>query len=111
MSYKSFSVGPADSQYRLSISGFTGITTDPFDSGHALNDMKFTTKDRDNDKDSKKNCALNRDGNNAGGWWHRACTYVHVNHRYKHSHTIYLNGVWHSLSFVEIKIKPITCNF
>ena len=56
LSYKSFSVGPANSQYQLSISGFTGITDDPFTT-HPLNGMKFTTKDRDNDKwDS--NCAM-----------------------------------------------------
>ena len=70
MTYKSFSVGPANSQYQLSISGFTGVTTDPFDYGHLLNDTKFTTKDRDNDRDNDKdsitNCALNRDCNNAG---------------------------------------------
>ena len=48
MSYNSFSVGPANSQYQLSISGFTGITSeDPFKTLN-INGMKFTTKDQDN---------------------------------------------------------------
>ena len=110
LSYSKFSVGPANSQYQLRISGFTGITTDPFDSGHSLDGMKFTTKDRDNDKDENKNCAKDRDGGNAGGWWHNACTYIHANRQYKHQYTIYLNGKWHLLIFMEIKIKPTTCN-
>ena len=109
LSYKSFSVGPANSQYQLSISGFTGITTDPFNAGHPLNGMKFTTKDRDNDKHGD-NCAVNLNGNNVGGWWYRACSYILINHQYKHQWTIFLNGKWHPLPFIEMKIKPITCN-
>jgi len=37
LSYNNFAVEPANSQYHLSIPGFTGITTDPFDSGQPLN--------------------------------------------------------------------------
>ena len=68
LSYTKFSVGPANSQYQLSISGFTGINTDPFTT-YSLNGMKFTTKDRDNDKYSSGNCAVSSvDGKDAGGW-------------------------------------------
>ena len=107
LSYKSFSVGSANSQYQLSISGFTGVTTDPF-STHSLNGMKFSTKDRDNDK-SGRHCAVNGDGKNSGGWWYNHCSHIHVNHQYKHRYSIILNGALHSLSFIEIKIKPISC--
>ena len=103
LSYKSFSVGPANSQYQLSISGFTGVTTDPFTT-HPLNGMKFTTKDRDNDNNSG-NCATNN-----GGWWHNDCWHINLNYQYKHASSIRLNGAWHSLPFIEMKIKPITCN-
>ena len=55
--YKKFAVGPATQQYPLTISGFSGYTTDPFLShltpnSHygAVNTMKFTTRDRDNDR-------------------------------------------------------------
>ena len=58
--------GPANSQYQLSISGFTGITTDPFTT-HPIDGMKFTTKDRDNDSWGAK-CAVTGHGGNAGGW-------------------------------------------
>ena len=106
LSYKSFSVGPANSQYQLSISGFTGITTDPFT---RLNGMKFTTKDRDNDK-YNGNCAVKGDGSDGGGWWYRYCALIHINHQYKHHQSIHLSGKWHPLSFIEMKIKPIICN-
>ena len=108
VSYTKFSVGPANSQYQLSISGFTGITTDPFTT-HPINGMKFTTKDRDNDN-NRGNCAVNRHGNNAGGWWYDSCSYILLNHQYKHHQLIHLNGKYHSPPFIEIKIKPITCN-
>ena len=55
--YNKFAVGPATEQYPLTISGFTGYTTDPFLShltptshAHVLNTMKFTTRDQDNDR-------------------------------------------------------------
>ena len=106
--YKSFSVGPANSQYQLSISGFTGVTDDPFTT-QPLSGMKFTTKDKDNDIWSE-NCAVSRNGNNAGGWWYRHCSYIYLNHQYKHQYSIRVNRGWHSLPFIEMKIKPITCN-
>ena len=51
-------MGPANSQYQLNISGFTGIATDPF-AVHPLDGMKFTTKDRSRDNDKYRyNCAI-----------------------------------------------------
>ena len=108
VSYNNFAVGPANSQYQLSISGFTGITSDPFDqSGIKLNSMKFTTKDRDNDQQSS-NCAKGF-GGKAGGWWYNNCAYIIINNQYNHYYSIYLNGKYHPLPFVEMKIKPYKC--
>ena len=108
LSYNKFAVGPANSQYQLSISGFTGITTDPFTT-YNISSMKFTTKDRDNDENSSGNCAVDNHGGNAGGWWYRRCSIIHLNHQYNHSQSIRLNSKWHSLSFIEMKIKPYKC--
>ena len=106
LSYNNFAVEPANNQYQLSISGFNGITTDPFSYTNA---MKFTTKDKDNDRDSN-NCAVNGHHDyNAGGWWYRNCAYIHLNHQYKNIHSIHLNGKWYSLPFIEMKIKPYRC--
>ena len=107
--YDRFVVGSASSQYKLSISGFNGVTTDPFHSNHPLNNMKFTTKDRDNDL-SPSNCATsNTDGSDKGGWWYRGCSLIHPNHQYKQI-KMHLNGKWHySISFIEMKIKPYIC--
>ena len=106
LSYSSFRVGPASSNYQLSISGYKGIaSSDPF-STHPLNGMPFTTKDKDNDKWSS-NCAVNNAGD-AGGWWYNACSNIHLNHIHKSSPGIYLGG-WKSLSFTEMKIKPVNC--
>ena len=108
LSYNNFVVGPANSQYQLSISGFTGVTTDTFTTPHNINSMKFTTKDRDNDQWSK-NCAVSLGVGNAGGWWYRYCSYIRLNYQYNHKSTIYLNNEWHPLPFVEMKIKPYKC--
>ena len=105
-------MGPANSQYQLSISGFTGITADPF-SDYPLDGMKFTTKDRDNDG-PLKNCAVAKHGGNAGGWWYNSCAHILLNHQYKYpgsSYSLRLNGETFPLPpFIEMKIKPITCN-
>ena len=107
LSYNNFAVGPANSQYQLSISGFTGITTDPF-STYDNNGMKFTTKDRDNDQWSK-NCAVDYVSGNAGGWWYKFYSNIYPNHQYNHTYSLYVNGKNHPLPFIEMKIKPYKC--
>ena len=108
--YDKFAVGPASSQYKLSISGFSGITTDPFYGSHPLDGMKFTAKDRDNDLGSSRNCAIAAGaGRDGGGWWYRNCAHIHINQQYKNIR-MYLNGkVHHSISFTEMKIRPHSC--
>ena len=109
ISYSSFKIGPASSNYQLSISGFNGITSsDPF-SDHTLNGMPFTTKDRDNDQWSSKNCAVNfADGNN-GGWWYNYCSHILLNNKYKSTYGIAISKVWKATSFTEMKIRPLNC--
>ncbi|XP_065894761.1 fibrinogen C domain-containing protein 1-B-like [Dysidea avara] len=110
LSYSNFRIGPATERYRLTISGFYGITDDPFHS-HSLNGMKFTTKDQDNDKASNNNCAANSwHGHNSGGWWYSDCAHIHFNHQYKHGQSIHLYGRWYSLPLIEMKIRPKDCN-
>ncbi|XP_065905563.1 fibrinogen-like protein A [Dysidea avara] len=109
LSYSVFKVGSADEQYPLTISGFEGSTTDPFAGDYSLTTMPFTTKDRDNDK-SRRNCAAtSQHGRNAGGWWYKSCSYIHLNHQYNNKHNIFLNGRWHALPHVEMKIRPLNC--
>ena len=107
--YKKFAVGPGSEQYPLTISGFTGYTTDPIGT-HNLNTMKFTTRDRDNDRWSN-NCALHHSLDyRAGGWWYNDCTHMYLNGPYNNNkYKIYLNGQWQSPPFMEIKIRPINC--
>ena len=106
LSYNNFRVGPDTEQYPLTISGFEGVTTDPFSYN---NRMKFTTRDRDNDQRSSDNCAVNGGTGIGGGWWYRACSYIYPNHLYNHINTIHFNGIWHDLVFIEIKIRPKNC--
>ena len=110
LSYHHFRVGPASDDYRLSISGFSGSTTDPIlaPGENNLNGMKFTTRDRDNDK-WIANCAVYNVGN-AGGWWYNSCSHIYLNHQYNHRNSIVLNDQWHSLPFIEIKVRPVNCN-
>ena len=109
LSYSSFNIGPASSNYILSISGFQGTTSsDPFST--YLNGMPFTTKDQDNDRWSSGNCAVNFAGGNAGGWWYSVCSQIFLNHQYKSRYAgLYLGGLWKILSFTEMKIRPINC--
>ena len=107
LSYSFFRVGPASSNYRLSISGYTGIASnDPF-SDHNLNGRPFTTKDEDNDI-WNQNCAVSSAGNNAGGWWYSHCSHIFPNNKYLSGSGIYL-GAWKALSFTEMKIRPVNC--
>ena len=116
LSYRHFRVGSASNEYQLSISGFRANTSDPIngdDSGDTANGMKFTTRDRDNDKWSSYNCAVIPigGGGNAGGWWYNNCGYILPNRWYNHRLTVIINNKWHSLPFIELKIRPLNCYF
>jgi len=75
--YQQFSVDGADQKYRLHIGQGTG-TPGSFDAmagPSSLNNMNFTTFDRDNDAHSGVNCAESY----KGGWWYRSCHNANLN--------------------------------
>ncbi|VDI67885.1 Hypothetical predicted protein [Mytilus galloprovincialis] len=51
--------------------------------------MSFTTKDRDNDRDSTVNCANTRNG----AWWYNRCTNVNLNGQYLQRSKYDINGI------------------
>ena len=71
------------------------------------NDMNFITRDSDNDQWSK-NCAINVQP--ARGWWYKYCMHVQLNVVYNDKYGGYLNNKWHTLPFIEMKIRPHNCN-
>ena len=82
--WANFKIGSEGDGYRLTIGQRTSFKNmddyDPFNSGNSrnrLDQMKFTTKDVDNDKWKKTggNCADQR----GGAWWFNACTYACLN--------------------------------
>ena len=111
MHYNHFRVGPATDNYRLSVSGFTGITPiDPFTSLN-INGQQFTTYDRDNDQHNSINCALNGHGAESGGWWHKSCNHINPNYNYNRKGWgfFYLGDGWYDPNFIEMKIRPVDC--
>ena len=109
MHYNHFRVGPTTDNYRLSISGFTGITqNDPFTT-YNISGQQFSTHDRANDP--YKYCATRGQGSTApGGWWYNNCFYINLNYNYGGSTGfIWLAGTWYSPPFIEMKIRPSNC--
>ena len=99
--YKNFTVGSANQEYPLNVSGFTGQgSTDPFTRYSSTNGhgQKFSTSDNDNDKWGS-NCA---DSVNHG-WWHNRCTYIGINYQ-----SPYISTIGYFLT-VEMKIRPKDC--
>ena len=107
LSYSFFRVGPASSNYQLSVSGYNGFPLSDHFGVHTLNGKQFTTKDKDNDNWGK-NCAVSIAGNNAGGWWYDSCSRIFINHQYNYNRIV-LSGTWKTLNFTEMKIRPINC--
>ena len=70
---KSSRVEGEDQGYRLHIGGYRGTAGDSLARSPANNGMKFTTRDRDNDKWSG-NCAQGF----KGGWWFNGYYYTNV---------------------------------
>ena len=112
MHYSNFGVGPSTDNYRLRISGFTGVTpTDPFTT-YSINGQQFSTYDRDNDGWSNGNCAVSGHGSTApGGWWFNYCFHINLNSNYDvPTGFIRLANTWYKPSFIETKIRPVNCN-
>ncbi|PKK18778.1 fibrinogen-like protein A [Columba livia] len=77
--YNLFSVETESQGYRLRLGTYSGSAGDgmALNSASATHDnMKFSTKDRDQDT-SSSNCASSY----GGGWWYSACYYVRLNVR------------------------------
>ena len=109
MHYNHFRVGPATDNYRLNISGFTGITpTEPFTS-YNINGQQFSTYDKDNSYYG--NCATSAHGSTApGGWWYNFCFLINLNYNYGGPHGfIELAGTWYVPRYIEMKIRPVDC--
>ncbi|CAC5363414.1 Fibrinogen-like protein A,Ryncolin-4,Angiopoietin-related protein 7,Angiopoietin-related protein 1,Ficolin-3,Techylectin-5A,Ficolin-2,Ryncolin-1,Tenascin-R, Fibrinogen-like protein 1,Angiopoietin-1,Fibrinogen C domain-containing protein 1-A,Tenascin-N,Tenascin,Fibroleukin,Fibrinogen C domain-containing protein 1,Angiopoietin-related protein 6,Techylectin-5B,Angiopoietin-2,Microfibril-associated glycoprotein 4,Fibrinogen alpha chain,Ficolin-1-A,Ficolin-1,Fibrinogen C domain-containing protein 1-B,Angiopoiet len=64
--YKTFVVGNASSQYKLTIGGYSGNAGDGM---QHHNGMKFSTVDRDNDRQKSNNMCVRH----WGPWWHLNC--------------------------------------
>ena len=110
--YKKFAIGSASDNYTLQISQYKGMfPIDPFyfkNSHHnRVNGMKFTTKDRDNDRYGGGNCAVRAKQN---GWWHNQCAGILLNQDYNGKHKINDGSSWHYHLLSEMKIRPINCN-
>ena len=71
--------------------------------------MKFTTKDRDNDR-YVSNGAVIANGKNSNGWWFNGCAYIKLNQQYSEKDKRSDGRSWHNYLFIEMKIRPINCS-
>ncbi|XP_034308364.2 ryncolin-1-like [Magallana gigas] len=108
--YSTFKVGSKSDKYLLTVGGFKG-SLGMKDSFSYHNGMKFSTKDRDNDK-AGANCAAA----NGNGWWFNACHHSNLNGIYYKKETSTSAGMtwfywdnankWVSLKSSKMMIKP-----
>ena len=106
--YGRFNVGDEQAQYRLEVGSYSGTAGDSLRGGHSHNNMVFTTKDRDNDRWSHGNCAMDR----TGAWWYRDCQDSNLNGKYLGNKISSRGTMWLafrgslSLKFTEMKLRP-----
>ena len=105
--YGKFQIGDEHAKYRLEVGSFSGTAGDSLRSQYDLNNMAFSTKDRDNDIYSPLNCAVRW----TGAWWYRNCQLSNLNGKYLGNKKA-ANGVrWAtfrnnlSLKYVEMKMR------
>ena len=108
LQYEHFRVASAKDKYKLTVGGFQGTTTDPM---MRHNGMYFTTKDYDNDIHAGGNCALFYGPKEPiGGWWYDKCWTIAPNSIYNYRYGMMLNSQYHTLPYIEIKVRPHNCN-
>ncbi|XP_078345245.1 microfibril-associated glycoprotein 4-like [Oculina patagonica] len=108
--YTNCSMEDWSKKFKLTVGPFVGGAAGDSFSYH--NNMKFTTSDKDNDKNSVDNCAQLADG----GWWFNDCQKACLTGSYEngtHSQAGIVGIQWfswkganYSLSRVEMKAKP-----
>ncbi|XP_078579161.1 microfibril-associated glycoprotein 4-like [Branchiostoma floridae x Branchiostoma japonicum] len=106
--YSTFAISPESQNYKLDIGTYSGTAGDSL----TYHDGKpFSTKDRDNDESSSRNCAQSF----KGAWWYGGCLYSNLNGMYHLGpHEGHADGVnwfhWkrhnYSLKRTEMKIRP-----
>lgn len=108
--YLFFKVGDNSTEYKLTVLSYNSSST-ANDGLSQSNNMKFSTKDKDNDQLSDSNCAATV----KGAFWYNKCSKdANLNGEYKESAAVGKTSVswfpWknstESLKFVEIKIRP-----
>ena len=79
--YLSFSLGDSSSNYTLHLSGYDPSSTagdSMLNKYYRLDNMQFSTKDRDNDRSKVSHCAQGY----FSGWWFNRCSYSSLNGRW-----------------------------
>ena len=105
--YNRFMVGPESDNYRLTAEGYSG---DAGDSLAVHNGQQFSTKDRDNDRDTTS-CSQRW----MGAWWYNSCHYSHLNGVFNtdKQNSSYQNIIWfqwkdiYPLKFSEMKFREL----
>ena len=98
--YSNFTVGDALSNYKLSVSGFSGTVGDSL---LHHNNYAFTTYDNDNDV-YNGNCASRF----TGAWWYRACHSSNLNGAYLKGPCVYAKGAsWEKFKGHYYSLKTI----
>ncbi|XP_025099999.1 ficolin-1-like [Pomacea canaliculata] len=106
--YTTFRVDGPETNYTLTVSGYSGNAGDSL---QYHNNQSFSTFDRDNDKWSDGNCAVAIHG----AWWYKICHETNLNGRYKVDGADGTDGVnWffthydrRSFTFSEMKVQPV----
>ncbi|XP_053486707.1 fibrinogen-like protein 1 isoform X2 [Ictalurus furcatus] len=117
--YKKFQVDSEQNHYQLQFDGYRGNAGDSLSGSYnpevqdwaSHQGMKFSTKDKDNDR-YERNCALE----DMSGWWFNRCHSANLNGLYYKGpySAVTDNGIvwytwhgwWYSLKTVEMKIRP-----
>ena len=109
--YGIFNISDEQAKYRLKVGSYSGTAGDSLGPGdHDLNNMAFTTKDRDNDRDSYGNCAVSW----TGAWWYKGCHSSNLNGKYLGQKSGGRGLMWNrfrgslSLKFTEMKLRPLS---
>ncbi|CAF0817375.1 unnamed protein product [Adineta steineri] len=105
--YSGFRIGDESTGYQMTYDAF--LKGDAGDSLSSHKDMKFTTKDRDNDLSTQYgNCAQTY----KGAWWYKDCHLSNPNGERKNNKLgegldwYSWHGYYYSLNKIEIKIRP-----